>query len=197
MDDWVLCRIYKKNTSRPMDHDHGHERDHQREDSMDGMTMMGSMSSMSIRSSMNDITQQYLSNNSSLDNSHVDDQQVILFDNSIVGSDYVMNPDPPPPNPLATNSFSLKCSLPSLYWEGNDTNNGGGDVNSPGNKLSMLNMNIDCNNNNNDNNTNLSTSSLILNQLPPQVAPPSIQQTAEILGCLSSSHPLPELNWYS
>ncbi|CAO2836057.1 unnamed protein product [Amaranthus hypochondriacus] len=171
LDDWVLCRIYKKNnTSRPMDHE--------REDSMDDMMMMGPM----IPSSTNNIVHHDASSlnyGSILDNTHV--HQNGIFD-TIMGSGHLMDPrlsSPPPP-------LSLKRSLPSLYW-GVDNDGGGGDcIDSPSKRLSIQQMNIDDNVNiNGESEARSDHQGINL-----------LNQQSSMLGNLSS-FPLPGLNWYN
>ncbi|KMT13026.1 hypothetical protein BVRB_4g087410 [Beta vulgaris subsp. vulgaris] len=157
LDDWVLCRIYKKNnTNRPMDHE--------REDSMEDMMMMGtpmSMSmSMSMPSSISNMGQHHHLHNhhpltkvtgslnyTSLLDSHVDDQHGIY--EGMMGG-HAMDP------PTNISHMPLKRTLPSLYWGGNDHNTGGdiGCSHSPSKRLSMLQMSNEANNNNNNNNNN-------------------------------------------
>ncbi|XP_021726051.1 NAC transcription factor 56-like [Chenopodium quinoa] len=224
LDDWVLCRIYKKNnTTRPMDHE--------QDDSMEDLMMMGGLSSSMSMScnptSINNIglhqpkaNTNSLNYGSFLNTSHVVDQQG-LFEGMMGGTHHGA-----PSSPL----LPLKRSLPSLYWGDNDHDSGGGGGCSPGKRLWILQMSIDNNNNNNDDNNNtivannnsseesgarsdhhdnnnnnnlnnINSMSGLLNQLPSQTTPP-LHQQQPMLGGLSDGvfrqqYPLPGLNWYS
>lgn len=213
LDDWVLCRIYKKNnTTRPMDHE--------REESMEDLMMMGPLSSMSMSmpSAINNNIGHHhqLSkatnslNYSSLLESHVDQQG--LFEGMMGAHAHAHGHgmDPGAPSSL----LPLKRSLPSLYWGDNDhhATAGGGvcGTTSPSKRLSMLQMSIDSNNNNNNNNNitagnnnsseesrarsdhhennhlnNITSMSSLLNQLPPQTTTTPLHQQQSVLGSLS------------
>ncbi|KAL2944120.1 NAC transcription factor 56 [Bienertia sinuspersici] len=163
LDDWVLCRIYKKsNTSRPLDHE--------RDDTMDDVMMMGPMSSMSmsIPSSINNtnIMGHHPSfskaNYNSFLNTHVDQQQQGLFDGMMGG--HGMDAGAPPSLSHFTTppSSSLKRTFPPHYWGGNDPDTtgcggsgGGDDTPSPSKRLSLLQMSNDNNNTNNNNINNI------------------------------------------
>lgn len=114
LDDWVLCRIYKKNNiaHRPTD-------DHEREETMENMVTMGSMPiSNSINSNSN--------SKSSLTyvNTGHDDPGICV--QGMNGNQQGMQVDatistvPPSLSSLATN-LPLKRTLPSLYWGGDSS----------------------------------------------------------------------------
>lgn len=130
LDDWVLCRIYKKNSiaHRPTD-------DHQREETVENMMTMAIPNSINSKSSLTYI------------NTSHDDQGICL--QGMNGNQQGMQVDPaismvpPSLSSLATN-LPLKRALPSLYW--------GGDSSSK--KLSVLQDDDNEYNNNNNNNNN-------------------------------------------
>ncbi|KAK9688962.1 hypothetical protein RND81_09G024900 [Saponaria officinalis] len=223
LDDWVLCRIYKKNnTQRPMDQD--------REDSMEDMMMMGSMSSMSslqnsIHNSMGhhhpSLTKTTLNYSSLLETHDHHHHQGTYFDHGMM-SNHHHGMDL---GSASTSTMPLKRTMPSaLYW-GTTSEHDTNDHDSPSKRMSLLhssNDNDDGSNNNNnnnnnsmdqdngrgndnvnndDNNNNINSIASLLNQLPAQT-PSSLHQQS-MLGSISDGvvfrqqYPIPGSNWYS
>uniref|UniRef100_A0A7C8ZEK6 NAC domain-containing protein n=1 Tax=Opuntia streptacantha TaxID=393608 RepID=A0A7C8ZEK6_OPUST len=112
LDDWVLCRIYKKNNAhRPTDHE--------REDTMENMMMMGSMA---VANSINSNSNSNSKSSSNYINTSHDDQGICL-QGIMNGNRQGLQVDPgismvPSAASLAAN-LPLKRALPSsLCWEG-------------------------------------------------------------------------------
>ncbi|WCJ32146.1 NAC domain containing protein 2 [Euphorbia peplus] len=102
LDDWVLCRIYKKNNShRPMDHD--------KEDSIEDM--FGSIPpSFTVGGSRHNPKLQFLKGSTNY-GSLVDSNEQNLFD--LMNNNDGMNSMS---RPAELSMLPLKRTLPSLYW---------------------------------------------------------------------------------
>ncbi|XWS09949.1 hypothetical protein CRYUN_Cryun39dG0033700 [Craigia yunnanensis] len=182
LDDWVLCRIYKKNnTHRPVDHD--------KDDSVDDM-LGPVLPSISIGSQHN-AKFQFPTKGTSF-GTLVENQKHSLFE-GMMGSDGINNgsmsqlgcssskPDLSMVNPL-------KRTLPSLYWTDEDTAG-------PSTSKRFHGDSNDGSMEKTDGNGSIAT---LLSQLPQ--TPPLQQQT--MLGSIGDEifrppYQLPGLNWYS
>lgn len=224
LDDWVLCRIYKKsNTHRPMDQE--------REDSMEAeMMMLGSISmssmgmGMGISSSLhnnlghphhhhhNDLSKPLALNYTSLldtttTTSHHNQQGGSIYDGGAVGTTLI---DPA----LASTSTlaPLKRTLPALYYDQQGSlslgkrhsmvqdhhdhdHDNNHHRNTGGGEEDMNGGERNEHDGNNNNNNNSSIAGLLNQQLPAQT--PSTLHQQSLLGSLQP-YPLPGgLNWYS
>ncbi|KAL3820965.1 hypothetical protein ACJIZ3_006870 [Penstemon smallii] len=179
LDDWVLCRIYKKNnTQRPMD---------QERDDMSDMTgsiqpnLSSSMPKMQVFKAASNYAgfeneqalYEGMMNNDAMNNSHLGSSGSKL--------------------PLAPNLLHGKRALPTLYWN----EEGNVNVNSSPTKR-FISENIDGSIGRTDDHTSNSIAT-ILSQLPQT---PSLQQQA-MLGTLGDGvfrqqqYQASGLNWYS
>lgn len=187
LDDWVLCRIYKKNnTHRPIDHE--------REDSMDDMT--GPIPP-SITLGHQNVKMQFPRSVTSY--GALLDQN--LFE-GIVSNDGINSMNqlasssskldmPMVPDLSISNNFNLKRTLPSLYW--NDDQDPAGSSSSK--RLALDDNDHQSVSRNTDGNGSNSIASLLC-QLPQQT--PSLHQQAMLGDSLfRGSCQLPGLNWYS
>ncbi|EOY12852.1 hypothetical protein QUC31_002021 [Theobroma cacao] len=183
LDDWVLCRIYKKNnTHRPMDHD--------KDDSMD--EMLGPIPpSISIGSQHNAKFQ--LATKGTSFGTLLENQEHSLFEGMMAGSDGINSgsisqlgcssskPDLSMVNPL-------KRTVPSLFWTDEDTAG-------PSTSKRFHGDSNDGSMEKTDGNGSIAT---LLSQLPQ--TPPLQQQT--MLGSMGDGifrppYQLSGLNWYS
>ncbi|KAL5572987.1 hypothetical protein UlMin_022584 [Ulmus minor] len=181
LDDWVLCRIYKKNnTHKPMDHE--------REDSMD--EMLGH-----IPPSMNSFVKiqphKAAAANSFGSALHENDSPH-LFDEMLGREPINTTTNPKPAELPMSNGLQLKRPLPGLYW--NEEDEAGP---SSSNKRLQLDDSDASFARSNDANQSNSIATL-LSQLPQ--TPPFHQQA--MLGTLGDGifrtpYQLPGMNWYS
>lgn len=170
LDDWVLCRIYKKNNmQRPVDSDGG---DH---------TMAGMLASIPPSISLG-ATRHASGFNTMLENH----DHNIVFDTMLSSNDNNVN--------VNVNLLPVKRSLPGLFW-----NEEGGTVtgnNSPYTKRFLSESNSDggvmVTRTTDENGGSIAS---LLSHLPQ--APQMHQQQAMLDGVYRQSYQLPGVNWYS
>ncbi|GMJ05214.1 NAC domain containing protein 2, NAC-REGULATED SEED MORPHOLOGY 1 [Hibiscus trionum] len=176
LDDWVLCRIYKKNnTNRPLEHD--------KDDSMDDMLGVGTVPPSILIGSHHNTKFQFSTKGTSF-GTLLEAQEHSLFDGMLGNTDGINNGSMVNP---------LKRTLPSLYWAENTTGPStskrfNGDSNDGGSLEKT------------DGNGSFAT---LLSQLPP--TPPLQQQQQHqqaMLGAIGDGmfrppYQLSGLNWYS
>ncbi|KAJ6423362.1 hypothetical protein OIU84_024329 [Salix udensis] len=186
LDDWVLCRIYKKNnTQRPMDHD--------KDDSMDDV--LGSIPpSISVGSHQNGILHlakgtnfgALLDNDENLFEGIISSSDGIRSSSSSIShmaSPVISKPDLPMLPP--------KRTLPSLYWTGEDMAGSsssskrfqGGMIN--GDEIAVS----------TDGNSSVSTLLGHLTQTPPLHQQTMLGSMGD--GVFRPSYQIPNMNWYS
>ncbi|XVF78168.1 hypothetical protein PTKIN_Ptkin14bG0107900 [Pterospermum kingtungense] len=188
LDDWVLCRIYKKNNNhRPLDHD--------KDDSMDDM--LGPVApSISIGSQQNGKFHQFQTKGTSF-GTLLENQEHNLFEGMMGNGDGINSgtsmsqmgcSSSKPDLSMATNP--LKRSLTSVYWTDEDTSG----------PSTSKRFHGDSNNDGSMGKTDHGNGSIatLLSQLPQ--TPPLQQQT--MLGSIGDGifrppYQLPGLNWYS
>ncbi|GAB4846338.1 hypothetical protein Ancab_025344 [Ancistrocladus abbreviatus] len=180
LDDWVLCRIYKKNnTQRPMDHD--------RDDSMGEMTTIpSSISAGNLKPSNYNVLLEHdhhlfpgMLGSEGINAATVSQQLA----SSTSKQDHHLSVVP-------STTLPLKRTVTSLYWNDEDGFSGG---------LSSSKRALAASSNNSEENGNNSIATL-LNQLPAVQAPPLHPQT--MLGTLGDGvfrqqYQFPGLNWYA
>ncbi|XP_022734327.1 NAC transcription factor 56 [Durio zibethinus] len=182
LDDWVLCRIYKKNnTHRPLDHD--------KDDSMDDI--VGPVPPSISIGSQHNAKFQFPTKGESF-GTLLENQEHSLFEGTM-GSDGINNGSMcqlgcSSSRPVLSMVNPVKRTLPSLYWTDEDTAGPStskrfhGDINDGSMEKT-------------DGNGSIAT---LLSQLPQ--TPPLQQQT--VLGSIGDGifrplYQLPGLNWYS
>ncbi|KHN36793.1 NAC domain-containing protein 18 [Glycine soja] len=210
LDDWVLCRIYKKSNT------HRSPMEHEREDSMDdmigGIPPSINVGHMSARfHHLSKMTTAY-NNGALLENDHHNLLEGMMIGNSNGGMNTTTTTTPGPMSshlggskeelsfvPTMTHSSNTsKRTLSSLYW--NDEDVAG---TSSSNKRFNLELSGDNNNHGSvvrDDQENGTASSIatLLNQLPQT---PSLHQQS-ILGSigdglLRTTYQIPGMNWYA
>ncbi|GMH14391.1 hypothetical protein Nepgr_016232 [Nepenthes gracilis] len=182
LDDWVLCRIYKKNST------HRSIMDHEREDSADDVNISGSTATvgqpkaLSYGALLGGDAHQLFDGMLVGDGTNADSMS-----HQMAASTSKQDAIPLAPS-ISSPALPLKRTLQSLYWREEDSASGSFAV-----KRALHGSS------NSEENGNNSLSSLLINQLPVQT-PPLQQQS--ILGALGEGlfrqpYQLPGLNWYS
>ncbi|RDY13821.1 NAC transcription factor 56, partial [Mucuna pruriens] len=202
LDDWVLCRIYKKgNTQRsPMDHD--------KDDSMDDM--IGevppsiNVGHMNARFHLSKMCTSY--SGALLENDRTMLEGVVIGNGTVNGmistTSAILSPQFGTSNPKAelpfvpsnnTNSAS-KRTLSSLYWnDGNNNEDKHFNLDSNGN-VSVVRAEENNNHINNNNNATSGSFASLLNHLPQTPSLPQIGSLGD--GLLRSPFQIQGTNWY-
>lgn len=200
LDDWVLCRIYKKNSTH-------RSLEHEREDSMDDMMGPNIPPSMSMSMSMGLLT--HHQNAASKLLQFPNDQNFfegMLNNDSNLCHQFVSSSSSKSPelsgvvsaasgnNAMSNPLFApLKRALPGLFWNDDDDDEAGP---STSKRLQLDNGTTSSTDGNGSNSI-----ATLLSQLPQTSTPSSHQQS--VLGSLGDGlfrappYSLPGMNWYS
>ncbi|KAE9585214.1 hypothetical protein Lal_00017996 [Lupinus albus] len=205
LDDWVLCRIYKKNNT------HRSPLEHEREDSMDEMIERIppsiNVGQMNARFHLSKMSTSY--SNALLENDqNLYEEMVLSNNNNGLGSSN-SKPDLHFLPNITTNNSASKRTLSSLYWNGDDQDVTVAGTSSTNKRFSLESVEHDGisvvrteeNNNNNNNNGTSSSFLTMLNQLPQT---PSLHQQQTMLGSISDGllrtttpYQIAGMNWYA
>lgn len=200
LDDWVLCRIYKKNNGHRSMMDM-----HERDESMDDMLANIIPPSITVFGSSHHQHNHprvgrgggllqggggHLPNDHNHQNLFVDGLMINPNNEGIINNNNNNN--------SISNAFPMKRSLPSLFWTDDHESSGGGGQSSD--KRALHDPDISTNDQNGNNNSIVT----LLSQLP-QTSSSSLHQQQSMLAAAGSlgdgifrqpSFHLPGLNWY-